>query len=240
LTYQAEWVAGLKTEWWQLLTAAMGKGRAWSIVSHKRHLQLVPSPMRKVLFCFFLLILIFDGGTVSAQDAAGGYSYEKQYQNRQFALIEQNANRSLRWRPLDEDPAGDSYRRPDTHAGPYPGASDYTDEPLGLPRGTYRAIEKRHTITPHLEGYRFRPIDPNEQLRNRSRNDSQEQSMRGHAASQWDRTTNAPPYGYGPSAQAPVLNYRPDPRLDRNGNTAETPSRYAYPMGSDAPLFRPR
>jgi hypothetical protein len=195
-------------------------------------------PMRKFLFCISALIMGINGGLVWAQDAYSGNPYERQYPNRQYTLMDHQTNGSLRWRPLDEDTSVESGREPVHAVGPYPGVRDYTDEPLGLPRGTYRRIEERHTITPQLEGYRFRPIDPSEQLRNRSRNETQEQTQRGHTAAPSNRTIIVPPYAYDRSGQVPALNYRPDPRLDKD--STETPTRYAYPMGSEAPLFRPR
>ena len=114
--------------------------------------------------------------------------------------------------------------------------TDYTDEPFGLPPGTYRPVEQRHTIIPHLEGYRFRPLVPEEQLRNRERNEEQA-SMRQEEG--WAGFGSQSGGGGYPSAgKRPDFRFRPDSRLD--APTRNAPSRYAFPMGAEAPRFRSR
>jgi len=112
---------------------------------------------------------------------------------------------------------------------------DYTDEPFGLPRGVYRRIEERHTITPQLPGYRFRPIEPDEQERNHSRNETQDRVYRELTQDPSPGRSDSAPYFQG---QQPALNFRPDPRLDRSSR--KPPARYGYPQGAQSPLFRPQ
>ncbi len=192
--------------------------------------------MRKFAFCFSGLMLAVYGGLVSAQEAYGANTYQYRLHDRRLAPAPSQNSRQPRWRPLEEESGNDSGSTPNRQMGSYPGVSDYTDEPFGLPPGTYRRIEERHIITPHFEGYRFRPIDPDEQLRNQTRNQAQDQIKRKQRFPQPARQD-----GWGEVdrlwEQSPAMNFRPDPRLDKQRR--ETPQRYAYPMGSDAPVFRP-
>jgi hypothetical protein len=178
--------------------------------------------MRKFVFCFPVVILTLHGGLAFAQQASEiDPTYTPLPQWGTIAAPVQNSER-YRWRPLKDEADADVNRYREDRFTDKPGSYDYTDEPFALPRGTYRRIEQRHTITPYHEGYRFRPIDPLEQLRNRNRNKRQERSER-------DRSV---------TRQRPNWRFRPDPRLDKDGGGA--PSRYAFPMGSEAPMFRPR
>lgn len=194
--------------------------------------------MRKFASCFSVLILALYSGLVSAQDAYGTITHRYKLPARELPPAPPQESRQLRWRPLEEASGEGSGKRPARQTGEgYPGVSDYTDEPFGLPRGTYRRIEERHTITPHLEGYRFRAIDPDEQLRNRSRNQTQEQYSRGQPFYRSARQ-NGDIEADRLRGQPPALNFRPDPRLDKDLRGA--PPRYAYPMGSEAPIYRPQ
>lgn len=191
--------------------------------------------MGKSVLCFPLLILAIYATPASSQQATGTYPFQGENSNRHFPYTPRQVDRGLRWRPLESE-EGSGTAEPEVNLPAYSGRRDYTDEPFGLPRGTYRRIEERHTITPHLEGYRFRPIDPDEQVRNRGRNEQQERADRNRSY--------APPRGYDgsdgfrPSGQPPTIKFRPDGRLDKRSNGA--PARYAFPMGADAPMFRPR
>jgi hypothetical protein len=191
--------------------------------------------MHKFVFCIPLAVGITFGAPLSAQQA---YFPNPQY----FAVPGSNQSaggyqQPLRWRPLEaesEQTVSDSDGWTSQGGSP---SFDYTDEPLGLPRGTYRRIEQRHTITPHLEGYRFRPIEPDEQERNRQRNESSAQSHRDDTsspASIYDNHTQ----GYQQGIRRPTVKFRPDTRLDAKARG--TQSRYAFPMGSSGPMFRPR
>jgi hypothetical protein len=191
--------------------------------------------MRLYVCSFSALILAVYGGLASAEDAYGGYPGST-YRSSQFAPFSpQNGNR-YRWRPLDEESEGAQADKREQQKSRLPVAGDYTDEPFGLPPGTYRPIEQRHTITPHLEGYRFRPIVPEEQVRNRTRNERQEHSQSNRNYPQSAGQAESGYEGYPMDGQAPTYNFRPDPRLDNP--TRGAPSRYAFPMGSEAPRFR--
>lgn len=141
-----------------------------------------------------------------------------------------------RWRPLDAaGDSGEQAQAPPAH-GPRreaygtPG-SDYTDEPFGLPRGTYRRIEERHTIVPHDEGFRFRPLKPEEQERVKERNQRDRRSypetpdMNGRWGDPRGNSMQTPP------------KFRPDKRFD--GGSNRSGGRYSYPEGSQQPRYRP-
>jgi hypothetical protein len=192
--------------------------------------------MRTFVVLSSALILTIYGNLVLAQDAYDTYLHNL-YADQQLAPASPQNGGFYRWRPLEEESskASPQLRQPRPAWGR--GVTDYTDEPFGLPPGTYRPIEQRHTITPHLEGYRFRPIKPEEQRRNRAR-----QETRGRIHDEQDLRQSNEREGlsdaYGAGGKRPAYNFRPDPRFDKSSRGA--PSRYAFPMGSDAPRFRPR
>ncbi len=131
------------------------------------------------------------------------------------------AESPVRWRPLDEDEItqqardrATSYRGLPTRPPPY---QDYTDTPYGLPRGVYRPVEERHNITPHHQGYRFRPLTPNEQVRVRKRNiDHQNEMSRSTGEA---RPTYSPRVSSGSGFTGQEnLRFRPDKRLPSISN----------------------
>ena len=196
--------------------------------------------MHKLLFCIPLVGLFVTGGPLFAQQSYNPYQ-SNSMAPRMNAIgtnpAGSNFQPPLRWRPLESE-TGSSGSLSERHAVTPPSAVyDYTDEPFGLPRGTYRNIEQRHTITPHHEGFRFRPIDPGEQQRNRERNLSSAQRRQENMA-----PPVVPPNGFAEGnpqgMQPPVLKFRPDARLEKKSRGA--PSRYSLPMGSSAPVYRPR
>lgn len=190
--------------------------------------------MRKLMFRLTMLFPAVYVGLVSAQGDYGAYPYYNSFQDQQVAPMPQQQTRFLRWRPLDEASSEAPDGTLDNRTG---GAHDYADQPNGTPPGIYRRIEERHTITPQLEGYRFRPIVPEEQLRNRSRNETQHRANRDRSYSR--RVFPRGAYeNYQRREQPPSLNFRPDPRLDDGSSKA--PPRYTFPMGSAAPMFRPQ
>lgn len=148
-----------------------------------------------------------------------------------------------RWRPLngDESPSGSSA---DSFQGGYqtqqpsyrpPLVMDYADTPPGLPRGVYRPVEKRHSITPHKDGFRFRTLTPREQQRTKRRNQEYNQA---------DRFSSD---GYGGLDSSPQQGYRfrPDKRLDKRGsaNWGRSYSFHqngpAFTEAYQAPIYRP-
>lgn len=187
--------------------------------------------MHNSVFCLPLMVGVFCIAPLQAQQA-----YFPNPQNLVVPASEPLAEgyaSPLRWRPLETET--EQTESSPINWTPREGSTvfDYTDEPLGLPRGTYRRIEQRHTITPHSEGYRFRPIKPEEQQRNRQRNQSSDRVRQD--------VMSTPPAAYdthGQGRQAPAFQFRPDARLDSQPRGA--PSRYSYPVDSSAPVFRPQ
>jgi hypothetical protein len=211
-----------------------GIGWAWSIVRLKPHLRVVVSAMHKSACCIFFVHVLMFAPSSFAQQA---------YSSNPYAVLPRpNSSAAevrppLRWRPLESaSQSAESAAAGQVSKGAS-SAFDYTDEPFGLPRGTYRRIEQRHTITPHLEGYRFRPISPEEQLRNRQRNTSSVQTREADSSAQFFSHRNDQG-GFRQGPQAPDFKFRPDPRLEHKGRDA--PPRYTLPKGSGAPVFRPR
>jgi hypothetical protein len=192
--------------------------------------------MRTFVVSLAVLILAVYGRPLPAEQAYGTYPYSLYTEQHSAPAAAKNRG-YYRWRPLEEEDskASTELRQPRPAWGR--GGTDYTDEPFGLPPGTYRPIEERHTITPHLEGYRFRPIDPDEQRRNRMRNKSQERIQAEGGGPQSNGREGVPGASYT-GEQTPAFMFRPDPRLDTP--TRGAPSRYAFPMGSEAPRFRSR
>ncbi len=147
-------------------------------------------------------------------------------------------DRLLRWRPQENEAeekarsSGNNWsQRSDSHAP----SIDYTDQPPGLPPGTYRQIGERFTITPYQDGFRFRPIDPNEQQGIKDRYREQVPQNRGKRLEPrvqgWDGS------GYSVERRSPAPRFRPDARLDNGAGKA--PRRYSYPQQPGSPLFRP-
>ena len=192
--------------------------------------------MHKLVLLFLLSNTAVYPGLVSAQDAYGGYRYPESSLEPLPMSGAQQQSRYLRWRPLEQDTGEASANTHGGESSPYPGAGDYTDQPPGVPAGTYRRIEERHTITPQLEGYRFRPIDPEEQVRNRSRNETQERENRERSFSRtWGSRIDEVYRGGEPSSD---YIFRPDPRLD--SSSQERPPRYSFPIGVETPIYRPQ
>lgn len=192
------------------------------------------SSMHKLFFCILLVGLSLTAAPLFAQQSFN--PYQPINTRPQANPAGPNYQPPLRWRPLEsetEDAGSFSDRRA---SNPHSTAHDYTDEPFGLPRGTYRSIEQRHTITPHHEGFRFRPIDPGEQLRNRERNQSSAQRQDDLVSPVAPH--NGFPAGYQQGLQAPALKFRPDARLDKE--TRGRPSGYVPPIGNGSQMFRPR
>lgn len=196
--------------------------------------------MHKLFFCIPLMGFLLSGGSLFAQQPYN--LYQPNGMTSQMNSIGTNPAGSnyrspLRWRPLEPETESAGSFSESSAANPPSDVYDYTDEPFGLPRGTYRSIEQRHTITPHHEGFRFRPIDPGEQQRNRERNLGSAQRRQENMASPV-APHNGVVEGYQQGLQPPALKFRPDARLENKSRGA--PSRYSLPMGSSAPVFRPR
>jgi hypothetical protein len=179
--------------------------------------------------CWPLLVIVMGYGVAVAQPPFGDDRFRNPYPDAGTGAEAMD----YRWRPLEqEDPGGQPQSPPAREGYGHPQGSGYTDEPFGLPRGTFRRIEERHTITPHHEkGFRFRPIDPDEQERVKERNANDRQSyprnpvMRGNGETYPADRIPSPP------------KFRPDKRLDKGARGPD--SRYSYPEGRQRPQFRP-
>ncbi|MEW8031452.1 MAG: hypothetical protein AB2540_01505 [Candidatus Thiodiazotropha endolucinida] len=194
------------------------------------------------------LLCLVGLGDVLAREPYADYQFRGQTQNR-LGLQQDH----YRWRPLNEEEekliesSADSanVRRPN-QSTLYPSSViDYAETPPGLPRGVYRPVEERHTITPHMDGFRFRELTPDEQLRIKRRNEIYNQSW------QPDRSDNrsilsSGGYSHGqPEIQRQgAYKFRPDKRLDkkRGGNWERSqsfPYNPAFTEAYQAPMFRP-
>jgi hypothetical protein len=192
--------------------------------------------MHKSVLCAPLVFALLFAAPLFAQQSYGQNSdYNFVTRNRpgvsDYAL-------PLRWRPLESESESAGTDPSERQRNDASSVYDYTDEPFGLPRGTYRRIEQRHTITPHLEGYRFRPIKPQEQQRNRQRNLSSEQTRQDSSAAATFSTQGGYPSGYQPGQAQPTFKFRPDSRFEGQGH--DVPSRYSLPAGDGGARFRPR
>jgi hypothetical protein len=193
-------------------------------------------PMRNSV-CWPVLVIIMGSGAAMAQQPYADYRFRNPDPSVETGVSEPGAGAmNYRWRPLEQEapdgqPESPPERGPATKGYSYPRNLDYTDEPLGLPRGTYRRIEERHTITPHDKGYRFRPIGPDEQERVKERNANDRQTytdipgMNGRGDAYRSDSRPSPPI------------FRPDKRLDKG--TRGSTDRYSYPEGRPLPQFRP-
>jgi hypothetical protein len=159
---------------------------------------------------------------------------------------------NYRWRPLNGEeqglyiaPPSESIKQHQYRQPGYPSSAiDYADTPPGLPRGVYRPVEERHTITPHKDGYRFRTLTPSEQQRIKRRNEAYSQSIQ--PLSQEKRTTlSTDNYGLTKPQRQEIYKFRPDKRLDKKstpgswGRTGEFPYNPAFTEAYPAPMFRP-
>jgi hypothetical protein len=158
----------------------------------------------------------------------------------------------FRWRPLNED---EEKLRDESYNGSFrgqrqnqstlypPSAIDYADTPPGLPQGVYRPVEKRHTITPHMDGFRFRTLTPDEQQRIKRRNEYFNQSWQPKL-SEIRVFPSADGYSYSEPPRQGAYMFRPDKRLDnkRGGSwdrSHDFPYNPAFTESYQTPMFRP-
>jgi hypothetical protein len=123
---------------------------------------------------------IFLGLVVLPSSSAQAYEYGDY--SEPDVPSDHSMQRPYRWRPVESNETAHGTRDnaaypPDRAQGP-PQYRDYTDTPFGLPQGVYRPVKERHNIIPHHQGYRFRPLTPNEQVRVRTRNKDQQNATR--------------------------------------------------------------
>ncbi|MBV2126804.1 MAG: hypothetical protein KUF75_16765 [Candidatus Thiodiazotropha sp. (ex Ctena orbiculata)] len=194
------------------------------------------------------LLCLVGLGDVLAREPYVDFQFRSQTQNR-LGLQQDH----YRWRPLNEEEekliesSADSanIRLPNQSTLNPSSVIDYAETPPGLPRGVYRPVEERHTITPHMDGFRFRELTPDEQLRIKRRNELYNQSW------QPDRSDNrsihsSGGYSHGqPEIQRQgAYKFRPDKRLDKKrggnwGHSQSFPYNPAFTDAYQAPMFRP-
>jgi hypothetical protein len=158
----------------------------------------------------------------------------------------------FRWRPLNgdeakphKDSAAESFAgQPHTPSTFYPPTfTDYADTPPGLPRGVYRQVEERHTIVPHMDGYRFRTLGPDEQQRIKRRNERYNQSWQSKQSKQRSSPSSGG-YSYSESLRQEAYKFRSDKRLEKQsrrdwGLTDTFPYNPAFTEAYQTPMFRP-
>ncbi|MEW8289386.1 MAG: hypothetical protein AB2672_02575 [Candidatus Thiodiazotropha endolucinida] len=194
------------------------------------------------------LLCLVGLGDVLAREPYADFQFRSQTQNR-LGLQQDH----YRWRPLNEEEekliesSADSanIRLPNQSTLNPSSVIDYAETPPGLPRGVYRPVEERHTITPHMDGFRFRELTPDEQLRIKRRNELYNQSW------QPDRSDNrsihsSGGYSHGQSEiqRQGAYKFRPDKRLDKKrggnwGRSQSFPYNPAFTDAYQAPMFRP-
>jgi len=185
----------------------------------------------RLFHCLSLLLMLFGiGGGVLAQDETGAYRFRPQGGDSPAPAWPNRGGSPVPWRAPEGDfgingSAGGTLLQPIPQGNRYrPPVVDYAQPPPGLPRGLYRPVEERHTITPHLGGYRFRPLRPDEQSRLGARNPRAGGSVN---ASGWQKSTR------DGRETKPV--FRPDKRFERDSR-----ARYTLPSGPSMPRFRPQ
>jgi hypothetical protein len=189
-----------------------------------------------------LVVVIGCGDAVWAEDFQTEYRFHEPETTGMPAWFP-DRQKSSNWAPRASD-SGLNTNNPGPSIQPIPQGNsftppvtDYAEPPAGLPPGLYRQVEQRHTITPHHEGYRFRPIDPVEQTRNKLRSD--EERTRGMADTKQRPTGNNFYNGNTPmEGRQPKPIYRPDNRLDKGSR--QNSRRYPYQSGATMPQFRPQ
>lgn len=196
------------------------------------------------LVCLACLVVFFD---VLAREPYADYQYRVQpedglgFQQDQF-----------RWRPLsgDEDKLSNKssvgsfkgQRQNQSTLYP-PSVIDYAETPPGLPRGVYRPVEERHAIIPHMDGFRFRTLTPDEQQRIKRRNEYYNQSWQPKQ-SENRSSPSTDGYSYSEPQRQGAYKFRPDKRLDkkRGGNWERShgfPYNPAFTEAYQTPMFRP-
>jgi hypothetical protein len=183
------------------------------------------------LVCFSCLVAFDD---VLAQDPYADYQYRTQPEAG-FGFQDQ-----FRWRPLKEEDKGQRQNQPTLYP---PSVVDYAETPPGLPRGVYRPVEERHNITPHKNGFRFRNLTPEEQLRIKRRNERYNQSWQ-LKQSENRSFPSSDGYSYSEPQRQEVYKFRPDKRLDKKrggnwGRSHDFPYNPAFTETYQAPIFRP-
>lgn len=194
------------------------------------------------LVFFFCLVGL---GEVLAGERYTDYRFRSQSHNK--TIYEEDR---YRWRPLNEEE-----RRGELSAESFqeelqnqqsiyaPSAVDYAETPPGLPRGLYRPVEERHSITPHKDGFRFRTLTPNEQLRIKRRNKAYKQVWQPIQNRNNPRLFSSDGYGHFESNTRQDYIFRPDKRLDKKlGGDWERRDTFpydpAFTEAYQAPMFR--
>ncbi|MEW8508652.1 MAG: hypothetical protein AB2598_18325 [Candidatus Thiodiazotropha sp.] len=172
-----------------------------------------------------------------------------------FQFLEQSQQRPVygedryRWRPLNEEQQGESSTNlvpnviDNGRSNRPPPIIDYAESPPGLPRGVYRPVEKRHNITPHMDGYRFRTLSPSEQQRIKRRNEEYSRAWQPNRKETSQQLSSEPYYGFKTDSQQ-GYRFRPDKRLEKRqgrnwGEPGSFPNDPAFTEAYPAQMFRP-
>ncbi|MES9826937.1 MAG: hypothetical protein ABW201_01565 [Candidatus Thiodiazotropha sp.] len=193
------------------------------------------------------LLCLVSLGDVLAREPYADYQFRGQTQSR--SGLQQDR---YRWRPLNEEETliessaePDSARRPNQSIL-YPSSIiDYAEAPPGLPRGVYRPVEERHTITPHMDGFRFRELNPDEQLRIKRRNEIYNQAWQpDRSENRSIQSSGGYSHGQPEIRRQGAYKFRPDKRLEKKhgGNRGlfqPFPYNPAFTEAYQTPMFRP-
>jgi hypothetical protein len=187
-------------------------------------------------------------GEVLAREPFADYQFRSQPQD---GVVYQQQDQ-FRWRPLSEEETRHNNSSTERFKGREqnrsvlypPSMLDYADTPPGLPRGVYRPVEQRHTITPYQDGFRFRTLTPDEQLRTKRRNEYYNQSWQPRQSENRSVLPDSDFYRFSASQRQEAYKFRPDKRLEKNrgGNWGRS---YAFPYNPASteayqiPMFRP-
>jgi hypothetical protein len=146
-----------------------------------------------------------------------GLEFDAQYhqQPSSYQLM-----RPYRWRPLKKGKKRYTTKQlntPSLNPSSVQGYQDYADPQRGLPYDAYRPVKKRHHLTPYYQGYRFRPLSPNEQMRVKKRNREYEEqlSLEAYLYHSQQPVIYDRPQGDWPSQP---YRFRPDKRLNQKVN----------------------
>jgi hypothetical protein len=196
------------------------------------------------LVCLACLVAFVD---VLAREPYADYQYRIQPEGGSGFMQDR-----FRWRPLNED---EEKIRSESSAGSFrgqrqnqstlypPSTIDYAETPPGLPHGVYRPVEERHTITPHMDGFRFRTLKPDEQQRIKRRNEYYNQFWQSKQ-SEYRASPSVDSYSSSEPQRQGAYKFRLDKRLDnRRGGSWERSHGFPYnPAFTEAyqtPTFRP-
>lgn len=188
--------------------------------------------LNSLIYAGLLIAGAWAGRPSWGQGDAAGYIYKSVEPEMDFTS-------SYQWRPADTQVQHDTQ----TFRGGAELVPGKRQPAIGLPPGTYRPIEETQILSPQVDGFRFRPISPEEQSRNLTVGG---QTVGGHSHTGRGqvrfRADEDTPSVWSPDAKFKPR-FRPDSRFPNNKNSQPFPS---YPYQShqyrapnySAPVFR--